>query len=63
MVAASWTLAPTSSVDDEGDSETDATGATGGGDVAVVLPAATFERPPNTAFMFSVPRNATSWKL
>ena len=27
-----------------------------------MLPVATFERPPNTAFTLSVPRNAISWK-
>src|SRR3989442_12537765 len=39
-----------------------ATDATGAGAGAAVLPVATFERPPNTAFTLSVPRNATSWK-
>src|SRR5439155_979445 len=39
-----------------------ATDATGAGAGAAVLPVATFERPPNTAFTLSVPRNAISWK-
>jgi hypothetical protein len=33
------------------------------GRVVVVEAEATFERPPNAAFTFSVPRNGTNWKL
>src|SRR5439155_11839012 len=39
-----------------------ATDATGAGAGAAVLPVAAFERPPNTAFTLSVPRNAIRWK-
>src|SRR5438034_5200913 len=39
-----------------------ATDATGAGAGAAVLPVATFERPPNTAFTLSVPRNAIDRK-
>jgi hypothetical protein len=34
-----------------------------GGGWAVVEAEATFERVPNTALTFSVPRNGTNWKL
>jgi hypothetical protein len=50
-------------VEDAGDTETDATGAGGGGAEAVVVAETIFERLPYTAFRFIVPRNATSWKL
>jgi hypothetical protein len=46
-----------------GETVTDATGTGGGGAVAVVVAKTVFERPPNTALRFSVPRNETSWKL
>jgi hypothetical protein len=43
-------------------SETVPGGVTGSG-WAVVEAETTFERPPKTALTFSVPRNATNWKL
>jgi hypothetical protein len=45
-----------------GDTDTDATGAGGGGVELVVVAETTFERLPYTALRFIVPRNATSWK-
>ena len=38
------------------------TEATGFGAPAAVVPVATFDKPPNTASTFSVPRKAMSWK-
>jgi len=38
-----------------------ATVATGAGAVAAVVAPAMFDSAPNTAFTFSVPRNATNW--
>ena len=58
-LAASWALAPTCTLAVAGLTVTDAT-ATGGGSSAVV-PLATVESAPKTAFTFSVPRNATNW--
>ena len=36
-------------------------GGAGGSEAAIVVPEAMLDSPPNTAFTFSVPRNATSW--
>ena len=55
-VTVSCAVWPTLTVADAGLTVTDATGAA----EAVVVPLATLESPPNTAFWFSVPRNATS---
>src|SRR5206468_4603204 len=58
-VAANCCVAPMPRLAFAGLSVTDATGA--GGLVSVVVPLATLERAPNTAFTFRVPRNATNW--
>ncbi len=58
-VATSWTVPPMSTHGFGGVKLTDATGAVD----ATVTPVATFDRSPNTALPFSVPRNATSSKL
>jgi hypothetical protein len=58
--AESCTVPPTWRVDVAGDTDTDATGIGAG---AVVEAEAMLERPLNTALTFSVPRNATNWKL
>ena len=47
-------------LDDAGETVTVATGT---GAEPLVAAEATFETLPNTAFWFSVPRNAISWKL
>jgi hypothetical protein len=62
-VTLSWTVAPIARVDVVGETETDATGAGGGGVELVVVAMAIFDRAPYTASWFIVPRNATSWKL
>src|SRR5437870_6564530 len=56
-VAVSCTVCPTGTLAGAGLTVTDATG-TG---VPVVVPLTTFDSPPNTAFTFSVPRNAINW--
>ncbi len=56
-VAVNCWRAPTTTLALAGLTVTVATGAV----LAVVVPLATFESPPNTAFTFSVPRNATTW--
>ena len=56
-VAVSCCVVPTSWLTDAGFVVTDATGTRVGG---VVVPVATFESPPKTAFRFNVPRNGTS---
>ena len=58
-VAANCCVAPMPRLAFAGLSVTNATGA--GGLVSVVVPLATLERAPNTAFTFRVPRNATNW--
>jgi hypothetical protein len=50
-------VAPTTRLALAGLTVTDATGAV----LAAVVPLVTLESAPNTAFTFSVPRNATSW--
>ena len=50
-------VAPTGRFALDGLTVTDATGAV----EVPVVPLATLENPPNTAFTFNVPRNATSW--
>src|SRR5205823_5816968 len=57
-VATSCWLRPTTTVRLSGATATDATGAVDG----AVVPVAILDRSPNTAFAFSAPRNATSWK-
>ncbi len=56
-VAVNCCSAPTTTLALAGVTVTVATGAV----LAVVVPLAKLESPPNTAFTFSVPRNATSW--
>ena len=56
-VAVSCSTAPTTTLALAGLIVTEATGAV----LAVVVPLARLESAPNTAFTFSVPRNATSW--
>jgi hypothetical protein len=60
VTAESCTVAPTRRLDVAGDTDTDTTG-TGAG--VWVLAETMFERLPNTALSFSVPRNAINWKL
>jgi hypothetical protein len=60
VTAENWPVPPTRRLDDAGETVTVATGA---GAEAVVVADATFERLPNTASWFSVPRNGISWKL
>src|SRR2546425_2812436 len=56
--ATSCTVWPTARLADAGLTVTEATSTPAG---ALVVPLAGFERAPNTAFTFSVPRKATSW--
>jgi len=58
-VAVNCRIAPIRTLAGEGDSVTDATAAVDAG----VVPVAMLDNAPNTAFTFSVPRNATSSKL
>jgi len=57
-VAVTCCVAPTAMLALVGLSVIEATEPVGG---AAVVPLATFDKPPNTAFTFKVPRNATSW--
>jgi len=56
-LAVSRFVTPTPSLRLLGVTTTDATGAV----LVPVVPLATLDSPPNTAFTFSIPRNATSW--
>ena len=56
-VAVNCCTVPTTTLALVGLTVTVATGAV----LAVVVPLARLESPPNTAFTFSVPRNATTW--
>jgi hypothetical protein len=62
VTAESCCVPPTRRLALDGETDTVATGA-GGGAEPVVVAETIFERLPNTALRFSVPRNATSWKL
>jgi deoxyribose-phosphate aldolase len=63
LTVASKAAVPRGATDaDGGETVTDVTTGAGGV-IDWVEVAATFERPPNTAPPFSVPRNATIWKL
>jgi hypothetical protein len=61
-VACNGVVAPTATDVDAGETVTVVTTWTGGVTAWVEL-ATTFESPPNAAFSFRIPRNATIWKL